>query len=260
MGSPAYKDISYGDHPQQVFDLYIPGTEGNLPLIILVHGGGFYCCDKTDFHTRPIPVFLRMGFAVASVNYRMAPDFPWPYPQQDLDRCIRYLREEGRKWKIDTEKVFLHGTSAGGNLAAIEALLASSSEEIRAAALLCPLISLDRMEEDLAVSGFAEEENLEELKKIRLLYLKGKKRLEADADYYISNQSAYHVPLYIQHGNCDRLVSLRQSENFAEKLTRAGWKDIVLDILEGADHAGAGDDFFREETVRRIGCFFKEYM
>jgi len=82
----------------------------------------------------------------------------------------------------------------------------------------------------------------------------------ADADFYIRKQPFYRVPMYMQHGDCDKLICLCQSESFIEKLQQAGWEDIVLEVLRGAGHAGAGEDFFKWKTVERIGLFFKRYL
>lgn len=256
MREPDFGEVAYGRHSLQRMDIYLPGREGKFPAVALIHGGGFYCCDKRDFHIAPARIFLEMGFAVASVNYRMAPAFPFPFPQRDIGRALRWLARRGGSLGIDGRRLFLHGTSAGGNLAAVTALKEAEDSAIRAAALLCPVIKVSTLQGDLEASGLAEPENLEELEKIRRLYLGGRKDLRADADFYIPEGARRQVPFYIQHGSRDRLIALNQSRKFIEKLRGAGWNSAFLEVLEGEDHAGAERAFYRPETVRRIGEFF----
>lgn len=256
MREPDFGELAYGRHSMQRLDIYLPGGTGRFPTVVLIHGGGFYCCDKRDFHRAPVNTFLEMGFAVAAVNYRMAPAFPFPFPQRDIGRAIRWLQSSGARFGLDKDALLLHGTSAGGNLAAVEALRAKARGGIRAAALLCPVVAVSTLTEDLAGSALAEAEHLAELEKIRRLYLGGQRDLRADADFYIADRPDARVPFYIQHGSRDRLVALRQSEEFVRKLRAAGWDRVFLEVLDGEDHAREGGAFYRPEAVRRVGEFF----
>jgi acetyl esterase/lipase len=88
----ADRDVTYCN--SQTMDIYIPGVAVTrpLPLVIFVHGGGLTSGDKSDIN----PVFLNAlasaGYAVASVNYRLAPQYKFPAQIEDLKCAIRYLR------------------------------------------------------------------------------------------------------------------------------------------------------------------------
>jgi len=105
-------------------DLYIPQAAvfRPLPIAIYVHGGGMTSGDKSDLN----PVFLDTlasdGFAVASVNYRLAPRFKFPAQIEDVKCAIRYLRAEASRYGLNGSEVFAFGTSVGGQLVALAAL------------------------------------------------------------------------------------------------------------------------------------------
>jgi acetyl esterase len=100
-----------------------PGTEPGLPVIVYLHGGGFVFggLDGCDYITRGLAA--RTGFPVVSVEYRLAPECPFPGPLEDCEDALRWVvqtRPEG----IDPTRIALAGDSAGGNLAAALTLIA----------------------------------------------------------------------------------------------------------------------------------------
>ncbi|GJM37149.1 MAG: hypothetical protein DHS20C19_05160 [Acidimicrobiales bacterium] len=114
------RDISYGPADTHLLDLYLP-DDTNPPVIVFLHSGGWIGGDRTY-----VPELLRRhlerGYAVASVEYRLAPDHPFPAPIHDVKRAIRELKVIGAESDmIDGDRVVLYGTSAGGHLAAFVA-------------------------------------------------------------------------------------------------------------------------------------------
>ena len=68
-----------GGGPQQQLDLYIPTQEKNMPLVVYVHGGGWEHGDKAGDSLGPnLLQLLWDGYAMASINYRLAPAAIWP--------------------------------------------------------------------------------------------------------------------------------------------------------------------------------------
>ncbi len=260
-----YENIAYGKNGSQKLDIYLPlkesaETSNKIPVILLIHGGGFYCCDKRDFHIRPAEIFLERGFSVVAVNYRMAPDFPFPFPGRDIAGAVRWIQKNGASYGLDCERLFLYGTSAGGCLAAIRGLQAERKNVIRGIGLCCPVIRLNTWKEELLQMAYVPEEHIREVDKILLQYLPQGENMKANADYYIDLKKEYKIPVFLQHGDRDRLVSIRQSEYFYAKLKEAGWKDVELEILPGADHAGAGEDFFKRSVIEHTIEFFEKYL
>jgi len=111
-------------------DIYIPSAASTrpLPLAIYVHGGGLTAGDKSDIN----PVFLgalaSAGYAVASVNYRLAPQYKFPAQIEDLKCAIRFLRANAQAYGVNGTEMFVFGTSSGGELVALAALTGPHSE------------------------------------------------------------------------------------------------------------------------------------
>jgi len=124
----AYRNLTYCNSQQ--LDLYVPrvAITRPLPLAMYVHGGGMTAGDKSDIN----PIFLNglasAGYAVASVNYRLAPGSHFPAQIEDVKCAIRYLRAEAPKYGINGTEMFAFGTSVGGQLVALAALTGSHSK------------------------------------------------------------------------------------------------------------------------------------
>jgi acetyl esterase len=96
--------------------------EGADPgLAVHLHGGGFVFHD-VDVHDRPCRRFAnRLGLAVLSVDYRLAPEHRFPAAPDDVDTVLQWLDHRGAELGLDGP-TYVHGDSAGGNLALVAAL------------------------------------------------------------------------------------------------------------------------------------------
>jgi acetyl esterase len=96
---------------------YRPRDAASLPLVIYLHGGGFVLCSL-DTHDRLMRLLaLDSGAAVIGVDYRLAPEHPFPAPLDDCVAAVRWIRAEAVKLGVDADRVVLAGDSAGANLA-----------------------------------------------------------------------------------------------------------------------------------------------
>ncbi|MCB1063138.1 MAG: alpha/beta hydrolase fold domain-containing protein [Verrucomicrobiae bacterium] len=114
---PTHADISYGKDARQKFDLWMPeGVEGQVPVDVFFHGGGFVGGDKSGFDPSP---FLEAGFAAASGNYRFVDGDKTlsPVPMQDAARVIQTIRLKAAEWKLDPARISVSGSSAGAVIA-----------------------------------------------------------------------------------------------------------------------------------------------
>jgi len=68
------------------------------------------------------------GYAVFSVNYRLAPKYPYPYMVQDVQRAVRFIRYNAAKWDADPDEIALVGGSAGGFLSNMVGLLNAAGD------------------------------------------------------------------------------------------------------------------------------------
>jgi acetyl esterase len=104
--------------------LYLPpgGAQG-LPLLVYFHGGGWVIGDL-DTHDVPCrQLSLGSGCAVLSVDYRLAPEHRFPAAVDDAFAAARWAQQEGANLGIDPRRIAVGGDSAGGNLAAVVALM-----------------------------------------------------------------------------------------------------------------------------------------
>jgi len=118
-GTVVHRDLAYvtkNAHERHVLDLYLPAEGDNLPLIIWIHGGGWQNGSKE----RPTGLpFLREGYALASINYRLSGHALFPAQIEDCKAAVRWLRANARKYRIDPNRFGVWGASAGGHLVAM---------------------------------------------------------------------------------------------------------------------------------------------
>lgn len=119
------KDIPYGNHYQQILDIY-PSEKANSPIIIIVHGGAFSRGSKDQGKWKKIAKFYQEeGFAVVNINYRLdiIPDYPgFPTQQKDLSCAIVWAKENATLLNGDSSRVALFGHSAGAYIISIFAM------------------------------------------------------------------------------------------------------------------------------------------
>jgi acetyl esterase len=104
--------------------LYRPSAARDLPLIVYFHGGGFVICTIEMYDDTCRMLANYSGCAVASVDYRLAPETPFPGPLEDCYAALKNLAGRGAELGIDGTRLAVAGDSAGGNLATATAMLA----------------------------------------------------------------------------------------------------------------------------------------
>lgn len=115
-----FRDIPYvqgSTNPFQTLDVYVPKEKsGRLPLIVWIHGGAWVAGDKNH---PPVMPLIERGYAVASLNYRLAQNAPHPAQINDCKSAVRWLRHNADKFNIDPNRIASWGHSAGGHLSAL---------------------------------------------------------------------------------------------------------------------------------------------
>jgi acetyl esterase len=97
---------------------------GPLPVLLYLHGGGFFCGDLASDEVQCIHYACNVPCAVVCVAYRLAPEEPFPAALTDCYRALHFLWEESNNLEFDRDSIAIGGSSAGANLAAAVALLA----------------------------------------------------------------------------------------------------------------------------------------
>lgn len=124
------REVSFEDHKIPV-RLFVPREEGDYPLMIFFHGGGFVT-GNIDSYSR---VCLRMAnitkHMILSVDYRLAPEHPFPAGLEDCYAVVKEVAKSQFGLSHSKGKITLIGDSAGGNLAAAVSLLAKERGEFK---------------------------------------------------------------------------------------------------------------------------------
>jgi acetyl esterase/lipase len=128
-GPAVYRDLPYvtNGHQRQKLDLYIPKSEEKLPLIIRIHGGAWLAGSKESEGPGD---FVRNGYAVASINYRLSQHAIFPAQIEDCKSAVRYLRANAQKYNLDPNRFAVWGASAGGHLAALLGTTGDVNEDV----------------------------------------------------------------------------------------------------------------------------------
>lgn len=107
--------------------IYTPKGQGPFPALIFYHGGGWVIgnLDTVDVPCRLLT--NRANCVVISVDYRMAPEHKFPAAAEDAYAAFRWVVENGFLIQVDADRVAVGGDSAGGNLAAVVALMDKES-------------------------------------------------------------------------------------------------------------------------------------
>ena len=115
---------SGGAIPVRIYRPLGAGAADALPVLVYYHGGGWVIGDLDTHDTVCRMLANQAGCAVMSVDYRMGPEHKFPAAVDDAVAAMRWAAREGRAAGFDPDRIAVGGDSAGGNLAAVAALMA----------------------------------------------------------------------------------------------------------------------------------------
>lgn len=122
-------------------DIYYPlGTIEPLPVIIVVHGGGWLYGNKELNRNYAMNLAAR-GFSVVNINYHLVQEKRFPRQLKDINLVLKWIEENNNDYYLDTDNVFITGDSAGAHLASI-AMALQYNNEISERLGLCETIKI----------------------------------------------------------------------------------------------------------------------
>lgn len=101
-----------------------PPRPGRLPCIVTLHAGGFVLGSIEQDHRRNVALCAAVGAVVVAVDYRLAPEHPFPCALDDSSATLQWIRDRADQFGVDPSRIAVLGRSAGGGLAAATALRA----------------------------------------------------------------------------------------------------------------------------------------
>jgi len=111
--------------PEVPLRIYRPEAQsGTVPALLHIHGGGFVIGDLDSETSICLALCRNLGIVVVSVDYRLAPETPYPGGLEDCYSALQWMHEHAADLKVDPTRTGLFGQSAGGGLSAATALLA----------------------------------------------------------------------------------------------------------------------------------------
>lgn len=146
-----------GPHGEIPVRIYHPHAQGSalLPCLVYFHGGGWVIGTPDTTEAVCKAVANRAGCVVVSVDYRLAPEHPFPVPLDDCYAAAEWVAVNGAEIGVDRTRLAVGGDSAGGNLAAAVCLKArgNSFPEFRMQLLVYPVTNHDYSTESYAANG-----------------------------------------------------------------------------------------------------------
>ena len=122
-GIAVARDLPYGNHERQCLDVYAPQAPAGAPrpVVLFVHGGAFVDGHRNrsgEVYANVCLYFARHGCVAVNMEYRLAPESPYPGGVEDVARAVAWTREHIARHGGDPGQIFLMGHSAGAAHAA----------------------------------------------------------------------------------------------------------------------------------------------
>jgi acetyl esterase/lipase len=269
-------DIAYRQGASKAWrlDLAMPKEPGGepLPAIVFVHGGGWRSGDKRAANfLGPALEFAAKGYVCITVNYRLIQEAPMPACIEDVKCAVRWLRAHAKEYNVDPERIGAYGNSAGAHLVAMLGLCPTSAglegdgpcreyssmvqAVVASATPASFLIPMNNRQNTQAEGGDAAK-----AAGSGILGLSEETRRKLSPITYVSADAP---PFLVIHEESDRLVAVRQADEFVKVLRDAGAKDVTyMRYTDGSGHGvfaaniketGPAREAFFERALKKKG-------
>lgn len=246
--------------------IYTPKEGDDYPLLMYFHGGAFFS-GNLDSHDEVVrPICMESGYKVISVDYRLAPEHPYPAALEDCYNSTKWATEHKDELKWDGKNLAIAGDSAGGNLVAAVSLMVRDKKEftITKQVLYYPSLDLDVSEfryPSLVENGKGYFVESDQLAEYNSFYLLG--NVDTDNPFVspIREENLENLPAaLVITAEYDPMRD--EGELFAENLKESG-VHVETKRYEGVTHGFLGkfthlDEY--KDIYQRTGTFLNEKL
>ncbi len=245
---PQLRDVPYAKIADRslTLDLYLPtgNHERPCPTVVWIHGGAWRSGSKSDV---PVKDWLKKGFSIASIDYRLSPEARFPAQIHDIKAAIRFLRAKANDWSLDPQRFIVAGSSAGGHLACLTGVSADVAE-------LEGTVGehLDKSSHVQAIISFYGASNLQSILSQSTEYGRGVRvpalqlllggQPDEKPELARLASPVVHVdskdpPLWLVHGDADPQMPIAQSQELLERYQQFALP-VDFATIPGGKHGG----------------------
>ncbi len=210
-GGVVYAAAGAGRQAALLMDLYSQRAGTRVPLVIVVHGGGWTTGSRVAHVGQLLELLTDAGYSWAAIDYRQGGIARWREAADDVRAAIGFVRCHAANLRVDPDRIVLLGEDSGAQLVAH----AAADSNVAAAVLLGGLY-------DLTTRSALKAANAATLREASVLGRDGP-------------MASLRSPTYVVHGGNDTEVPLRQAEAFCEGLNARGGR-CDLDVVADASH------------------------
>jgi acetyl esterase/lipase len=235
------QDVVYGrvEGSALLADIAYPDSGDRLPAIISVHGGRWRAGNRTDASSIKVAQWAGFGFFAMSIDYRLVGGSPAPASYLDVLCAIRWVHAHAQEYRIDPERVYLIGQSAGGQLVSLVATLGdgpfkraggwdTARSDVRAVISVAGPYELNTLSWGNLWTPLNED-------------IEAARRLASP----LTHVKPTTRPILVIHSDDDRSVPIQQAVDFAQALQKAGVTTRFTHYTDKG-HMGITDDVIRD--------------
>ncbi|MFN0075563.1 MAG: alpha/beta hydrolase fold domain-containing protein [Prosthecobacter sp.] len=239
-------------NPKQMVDVYLPkkrNSDKPLPVIALIHGGGWVNGDRIGYAALGIQLARTGDYAAIGVGYRLSKEAHWPAQVYDCKAAIRWIRAHAKEYNLDADKIAVWGSSAGGHLSS---LLGTSGDVKELEGDLGPNTGFSsRVQcvvnlcgpEDFTKALMFDKEGSPNWKDDAVSGLLGGNAEEQHAEAVAASPVTYVTkddpPFISFHGTKDQRVAFLHAETIHAALKKAEVPSLLVPITDGG-HGSVG--------------------
>ena len=209
-------------------DAHVPPGDGPFPTVILVHGGGWTAGSKTAAFVLPLfEPLTRGGFTWFTIDYRLAPEYPYTAQVEDVEAAVRFVKSHARQYKADPARIALMGESAGGHLVN----LVGARNDVGVAAVVCFYGPFDMLQWAKVLEGKPLPKSMQAVFHIEELDAAGMEKIrQSSPAIYLSRKTP---PFLIVHGTKDEAVPYSQATLAVELFKKIGVPCELITVDDG---------------------------